>query len=249
LATLVEMSGPQFDIEGHQLTYPTRFRDGSSIMGLFVVPTDAATALLEPSGFRPAEIAPGRSIMSLVCVHYTDTDCGTYDEVAMALFVEMPARRSLPYASTAWRALRGTVASHSWRLGVTTELSRRAGIEMWGFPKSRADLLWTDAPRGAASMSWHDGDTEVMAFTVPATGNRTPRTISPPVLSLIDGVAHIGHLTQTYTGVGHHRRGVTLRLGTHPVSDELRSLGLPRSPLVGVYSSHLRFEMSAPTPL
>lgn len=228
---------------GHQLAYPTEFRDGSSIMGLFVVPTSAARSRLAGTGFTPAEIAPGRTVLSLACVHYTDTDCGNYDEVAMALFVNSPG-----YLRTLRRIASGSIGAHSWRLAVTSEASRRCGLEMWGFPKTLEDLRW-EVSGGTASMSWHDGDVEVLRFSVPATGSRTPATISPPVYSLMDGKPHIGFLTQRSSGVGYHRRGVSLSLGDHPVAHELREIGLPRAPLVGVWNDHLHFTMSAPRPL
>ncbi len=244
---MVESAG--FRIVGHDLGYPTHFRDGSSLMGLFSVPTAAANDLLGDRPFTAAQIAPGRSIMTLVCVHYTDTDCGSYDEVAFALFVEpRPRPHDIPYLSTAWRALRGTVPSYSWRLAVTTELSRQAGLEMWGFPKTLEDLRWSRRD-GRASMSWYDGDTEVLSLEVPATGTTTPRTISPPVYSVLDGEPMVGHLTQSYRGVGYHRRGVSLRLGEHPVADEIRRLRPAERPLLATWSEHLHFTMSAPRTL
>jgi hypothetical protein len=40
-----------------------------------------------------------------------------------------------------------------------------------------------------------------------------------------------------------------LSLGDHPVADELRSLGLPKRPLLSAWMGRLAFEMSAPEKL
>jgi hypothetical protein len=76
-----------FQLEGRELSYPTRFYDGSSAMGIFSVPAKIADDIIADSGFTTARIAPGRTALSLICVHYTDTECGAYEEIAMAFFV------------------------------------------------------------------------------------------------------------------------------------------------------------------
>jgi hypothetical protein len=246
----------RFSIEGHDLGYPTSFRDGSSMMAAFAVPLGAATNLLAPSGFTPAQILPRRAIVSLNCVHYIDTDCGTYEEVALAILVENPSDGAgaggwvsrVPGLGTWSDLVGGAIGGHSWRLGVSTTLSRDCGLEMWGFPKVVGDLTFERSDESAV-MSWvQDGDL-VLRYRGPATGTRTPKEISPPVYSIHEGVPHVGHLTQRYTGVGYHLGGGTLELGPHPFADELRGLGLPRRPLASIWNEHLEFEMSAPRPI
>jgi hypothetical protein len=92
----------RFEIEGVSLGYPTEFRDGASAAGMFLVRAHVANGLLAESGFRVAELLPGRGLMALTGVHYTDTDCGTYEETAFAFFVEpLEGRRGLPWLG-AW---------------------------------------------------------------------------------------------------------------------------------------------------
>ena len=52
----------RFEIEGHDLGYPTKFRDGASAAGLFVVNAAVANGYIGESGLRVAEIAPGDGI-------------------------------------------------------------------------------------------------------------------------------------------------------------------------------------------
>lgn len=238
----------RFEIEGHDLGYPAEFRDGSSLVGLFLVSSRRADELLAGSGFRAAEVLPRRSVVSLNCVHYTDTDCGSYDEVAFAAFVRSGEPSRVPYLPTWRRVVAGDVASHSWRLAVTSRLSRDAGIRMWGFPKTVEDLRY-EVEDGQAAMSWHADGGEALRFSVPARGRRTTGPISPPVYSVHEGRPHVGYLTQSYTDVGYHVRGARLELGDHPAAAELRRLGVRRRPLLAVWNGHLHFRMSAPVPL
>jgi hypothetical protein len=249
-------SSQRFSIEGRELGYPTSFRDGSAMTAMFSVPIAAATTLVADTGFTPAQILPRRAVVSLNCVHYIDTDCGTYEEVALAVLVNDPSNVTAPSGLASripgvrtWRSLiAGTVGAHSWRLGVSTTLSRDCGLQMWGFPKVVGDVTFTRTGE-RAEMSWVQDGELVLRYRAPATGSRTPKEISPSVYSIHEGVPQIGYLTQRYTGVGYHLKGAELVLGPHLFADELRALGLPRRPLLSVWNEHLEFEMSAPRPI
>ncbi len=235
----------RFTIEGESLAYPTEFRDGCSSVGLFAVPDSVANRLIEDTGFELALIAPGKALLNLICVHYTDSDCGVYNEIALAFLVKKNSTSwRLPYLST-WRdLLQGQVASYTWRLPVTSTLARDAGILMWGFPKHIADIRF-ERIEGDARFSWYEQGSLVLSYSVPAQGKREPATISPPVYSLIEGKAHVSYLTQTYRDVGYNRAGV-LKLGAHQFAKDLRNLGLPKKPLIASWNGHLAFKMSAP---
>ena len=248
-------AGERFDIEGHDLGYPTRFRDGSSMMSLFAVPAAPVAELIGHTGFRPARLVPGRALVTLNCVHYTETDCGAYDEVALAVLVEDPTRAAgkglqhVVRSAERWRdLLTGRIGAYSWCLGVSSTLSRDCGLRMWGFPKVLGELSF-ERGDGRARMDWHDGGELVLSFSAPSAGRRTPKPISPAVYSIHRGEPHVGRLTQRYREVGHHLRGGRLDLGDHPLALQLRDLGLERRPLVSVWNGHLDFEMGAPEPL
>lgn len=249
-----ESSKRRFEIEGVDLGYPTLFRDGASAAALFVVDARAAQQLIEETGFEIAEIAPGRGILAFTCVHYTDTDCGVYEETAQAFFVRRLDSRgsflnSVPgvgrYLST-WRDfLSGHVASYTWRLQVTTRLSQQCGLQMWGFPKEIADIEFEQA-NGRLRCSLRMEDRPVFDFSMKASGSKSPAPITSPVYSIYQGAPHVSHLTQSYRETGYALGGAKIVLGDHPLADALRSLGLPKTPLLATWNGHLCFSMTAP---
>jgi len=249
MTVLVPPSDRVFDIEGERLVYPTEFRDGCSVAGLFVVKSAIANEYIADSGFEVAELAPGRGVLVLTGVRYTDSDCGQYDETAMAFFVKKVGRKpGLPYASTWIDILRNDVASFTWNLQVTTPLSRDAGIFMWGFPKTIEDITFERAGGRAAFNLRMDGQ-EVFDYSVRARGSTSPAPVTSAVYSIWEGAPHVSYLTQTYRDAGYHPGGGRLRLGDHPLADKLRALGLPRRPLLATWAGHLAFNMSAPKKL
>lgn len=238
-----------FELEGERLVYPTEFRDGCSAAGLFVVKSAVANGYIAESGFKLAEIAPGRGIMVLTGVKYLDSDCGAYLETAIAFFVRPYDRKPrVPYASTWLDIVRGKAPTFTWNLQVTTPLSRDAGIFMWGFPKTIADIRFENEA-GQAAFELRMDDQRVYEYSVKASGSVNPSPVTSSVYSIWEGAPHVSYLTQTYEGAGYRPRGGELRLGDHPLVDRLRALGIRKRPLLATWAANLAFEMSAPESL
>jgi hypothetical protein len=244
---IVPSPARRFEIEGEILSYPTQFRDGSSAAGLFLVDSAQANEFIADSGFRIAEVAPGRGVLAITGVHYTDTDCGVYEETAQAFFVvPRDARRRVPYLGTWADIVKGRSASFTWKLQVTTPLSKYAGLWMWGFPKTIEDIAF-ERMGGDATFQLRMGGQDVFRYRVRDRGSRTPTPMTSTVYSIFEGKPHVSHLTQSYRDTGYQFRGGDLELGDHPMADELRALGVGQRALLATWNGHLAFSMTAPT--
>jgi len=240
---------PVFEIEGKTLGYPTQFRDGCSAVGLFVVSSRAANALIAASGFEVAPVFPGRAILSLSCVHYVDSDCGAYEEISLAFFVKKVGHGKGASVFGTWRdVVRGQAANHTWKLPVTSKLANDAGVLMWGLPKTVEEIDF-DPSGERASFALRMEGRDVLRYSVRAAGKRQQPPVTTPVYSVFNGAPHVSTLTQNYRDVGVRLGGGELWLGEHPLADELRGLGLPRRPLIASWMGHFSFEMSAPQKL
>jgi len=243
-------SARRFEIQGKSLGYPTRFQDGSSAVGLFTVPTSGAQALIRESGFEVAELWPGRAAFSLACCHYRESDCGVYNEIAMAFFVKpkhgRPSR--IPYLGTWLDIARNHSATHVWKLPVTTQLANDAGVLMWGFPKT-VEVIDFEVTDGRATFQLRMEDREVLSYSVPATGRRDRPPSASAVYSIYQGAPHVTYLKNECHEVGLSFGGGRLSLGDHPVAETLRGLGLPRRPLVATWFGRLSFDVGAPEKL
>jgi hypothetical protein len=238
--------GRRFDIEGKSLGYPALFQDGSSAVGLFPVPSSGAQALIRDSGFEVAELWPGRTAFSLACCHYRESDCGVYNEIAMAFFVKPKHGRGsrIPYLGTWLDIIRNHSATHVWKLPVTTKLANDAGVLMWGFPKTVEEIDF-DVAGGRATFRLRMDGSEVLTFSAPASGTRHQPRRASAVYSIYEGAPHVTYLENECHDVGVSLRGGRLTLGDHPVARELRALGLPRRPLVTSWMGRFSFEVGA----
>ncbi len=242
-----------YQIEGKTLGFPSRFGDASSAVGLFMVPIKAARALISDRGFELLEVAPGRALFSLSFVHYRESDCGVYRECSMAFFVkkqgtELKRGFSIPYLSNWLDVMRDQAATHIWKLPVTTKLAHDAGIQMWGLPKT-IDKIDFDVSDGRATFKLRVDDQEVLSYSVAAKGKGHQAPSASAVYSNFEGAPHVTYLSHEYWDMGMRLGNGQLRLGGHPIATQLRSLGLPRRPLVSCWIGKLSLDVSAPKKL
>lgn len=240
----------RFEIEGKSLGFPALFQDGCSAVGLFIVRSRAAQELIRDSGFELAELLPGRTALSLSCVHYRESDCGVYNEISLAFFVKPKHGRpsAIPYLGTWLDIARDDAASFVWKLPVTSRLANDAGVRMWGFPKTIEEIDFERVDDRAVFTLRMDGR-EVLSYSVATSGKRNQPRSASAVYSIYEGAPHVTFLEHECSDVGVSVRGGRLQLGDHPISNDLRGLGLPRRPIISTWMGRLSFRVGAPQKL
>lgn len=224
-------SDPTIEIQGRPVRLPASVRDASSGTALYMVDAAGASRLV-PDAFEVVESAPGQTQLTLVIVDYRDNDLGDYDEVGIIFFVR-PAGR--PDAE---------VGTYIYKLPVNQSFTCEAGCRIWGFPKSVEQIAFDYADDSATCRLEMDGQ-HVFTLTVPRGGDGETPTTPATGYTLIDGVPH--ELVFTRAGRGEQTipggAGVRLELGSHPIADELRALGLEAAqPLLSAWSEHMSGE-------
>jgi hypothetical protein len=128
---------------------------------------------------------------------------------------------------------------------VNQSFTREAGCRIWGFPKT-LDEIEIETPPGRFLCTWVKEGRRVFTFSVPRGGARRLPEVALTTYSFIEGVPHRTRFTTAAEGVGIHLGGAELRLGDHPIADELRALGLPKRPLASTWMQHMRGSFGAP---
>jgi hypothetical protein len=245
-----------YEIQGRTVTFPVEVRDASGAIAAFLVSSRAANELVGDA-FEIVDFLPGRTLFMLGCIDYRDNDLGDYNEVAMNFFVRLrgaskgfPFIRNIPYLS-AWRAMAGGgMPSYCWKMPVNQSFTRDAGSIIWGFPKTveRVDFDYSRADRfhGLLEMNGQ----KVFEIDMPRGGDKAQPRTKGLAYSYIEGVPHRTVFTQQTSGLGVSRgRSVELSLGDHAIADDLRSLGLPRKPLMATWINKMVMEFGPPAKL
>jgi hypothetical protein len=85
-----------------------------------------------------------------------------------------------------------------------------------------------------------DDGVHVLTLTVAAGGRLSLPSQAPPSYSFADGVLRRTLWTTSSEGTAGRVGGASLVLGSHPVADELRSLGLPKRALFCSSAAQMR---------
>jgi Acetoacetate decarboxylase (ADC) len=243
------MGASSYEIQGRRVEMPVRVRHARQGAATYLVSSRAAQRLLPGSDFRVAEVAPGRTLLSLAAIDYVDNDLGDYNEISVTLFVRPRGERSgLPWLGTWADFLGGRLGTWIHRLPVNQDFTRAAGCTIWGFPKWVTDIQIDHGPERSLCV-WREQGEHVLTLSLPRGGTRTLPESRMVTYTHINGIPHRTVFTSSGAGVGFHLGGARLELGSHPIADELRSLGLPRRALLCVWNEEMSGTFEAPEKL
>ncbi len=212
---------------------PVEIRSASAFTAMYSVPTAAAQSLIDYTGLEILQFRPGRGICVLVFVDYVDGDLGPYNEFGVSFLVRDHRADGTSVPQDLKALARGRAGALIHHLPVDGDFTLAAGRGIWGFPKVLADFDVDHAgsiKRGSVS---RDGRLIVQlsvkpGISVPGSGAST----SLAAYSHLDGLTRFTTWDMKPSGVRTRPGGAELKLGSHPIADELRSLGLPKRALV-----------------
>lgn len=220
-----------------QVHMPVRIRHADACSATFLVDATATRELLAGTGLQPVT-ALGRAVLSLAFVRYVDGDLGPYHEFAFSLLAKQPGRPGSAGAYIHW-------------LPVNQSFTCAAGQSIWGFPKLIADIGITPVRGGHRCEVRVDGQL-VIAVRV-SGGVRIPSGAGGASIDAYthrDGILRRTPWVMNPARVSGRPGGTRVELGDHPVSDQLRALGLPKGALFSTRIGMLRmtFEDATPQP-
>jgi len=220
------MSAPVYTIEERTVVLPVRVREASSVYASFLVPAVAVKRLL-PAGLTPLQTIPGRATCTIVGVDYRDGDLGQYHEVGVCFLLRPSSGSRLDLVTM----MRNQAPAYIHRLPVTTSFSCEAGRHIWGFPKNVMDIDFADTPT-TRTVTLRDGDRLVLQLTAPRGGNKKFAGVDIDAMGSWGGPVQVTPAQMAGEGVKAGLRAGQLVLGDHDIADELRTLGLPKKPLI-----------------
>jgi len=224
-----------YQIQGRTVRLPVVVREAASGNAVYDVPAEAAAKLLPGAAYEIVEAAPGRTQCIIGLIDYRDNDLGDYNEVSIAL----PAR---PAGSGSDRD--GTFI---YSLPVNQSFTCEAGRTIWGYPKSVEEIeleYADDHLRGDLHMN---GELVFRMRLPRAAPQGEALELDMRTYSYLDGVPVETLFRNKSASVVHPGGdGVELELGTHPLAKDLRSLGLPKAPLMSVWTEKMSAVFEAP---
>jgi hypothetical protein len=215
-----------YTIEEQTVVLPVRVREASSVYASFLVPAAAVKRLL-PAGLTPLQTIPGRATCTIVGVDYREGDLGQYHEVGVCFLLRPQGGSRLDVLSM----IRNQAPAYIHRLPVTTSFSCEAGRHIWGFPKDVMDIDFVDSD-ATRTVTLRDEGRLVLQVSAPRGGTKKFSNVDIEAMGSWGGPVQVTPAQLAGEGVKAGFRAGQLVLGDHPIAAELRSLGLPKKPLV-----------------
>ena len=215
------------ELEGRTITFPMAVPEVHIATALFAVPADGAARLLPGDAFEVAEATPGEAHLVIAACDYVDNPWGDYDEVNLGLMAR--PRGADP----------GTIGTFVWRMPVNQAFTCTAGNLVMGFPKTVEQIdVTTDEVEVTFRLSCAGVHALTLAVPRVPTPDEPPARLAAESYSYLDGVPHTTTLEMDL-GAAVDPGAVRLELGDGPIADELRSLGLPSTPLLATWGASL----------
>jgi hypothetical protein len=234
-------AAPEFEIQGKQIGFPVVVRQATSGAATFLVSAAAARPLLPGPEIEIAEVLPGRALCSIAAIDYRDNDLGDYNEVSIAFFV-------VPYLGAALDLVRSRLGTTIRHLPVDQSFTCEAGCTIWGFPKTVQRIDFDTGAQRATCTLFQDGR-HALTLSLPRGGSRTLSDTRMTTYTRIQGIPHRTAFTSGAEGFGVRLGGAEIVLGSGPIAEELRSLGLPRRALMTTWMERMRGRFDPPEKL
>lgn len=215
------------EIEGRPITFPMEVGDFDAATLVFSVPADAAQALLPGDAFEVVQVAEGIAQLVVALCDYHDNPWGDYLEINLG-FLARPAGAGAE-----------VVGSFVYRMPVDQPFTCEAGNRVMGFPKTVEDLS-VRHEEGRVAFAMADAGEPVLSVSFPAVAaTGAADRVETASYSYLDGVPHETPLAMDLgTGI-IDPADVEIVLGSGPVADELRTLGLPTAPDLATWGTGL----------
>jgi hypothetical protein len=221
---------PRFDwgeIDGVPIRFPMTVDRMNSATFSWTVRSESAGELIPGDAFTVAETGPGTATFVMALVDYLDNPWGDYLEVNLGVLahpVGDPDR----------------VGAFVYRMPVDQHFTMVAGNRVLGLPKTLEDLRF-DYTNERVEVGLRMSDQHTLTVSFPRVGPLgDSELINATTYSYLDDQPTALPLAiELGTGLIDPAE-VKLELGTGPVADELRQLGLPSTPDFALWGEGLR---------
>jgi hypothetical protein len=227
----------EFTWQGRQAKLPVFYYDNTSLTAIFTASSAAVKKLLPHPDMRLAELYPGKCLAAFTAFEYRKTDIDPYNEFSISFPISFGAP-AIPGATIGWQMLNRRFTAYVWQLPVTTEIARIGGVDLYGYPKFLADIVFRREPEWIECKLSEKGQ-EILTLRGKVLRTLPGKTLRYCTYSMKDGIPLVANVATNPLEFAqtNARDAATLTLGdAHPIATALKGIGLNPLPMMYQYS-------------
>lgn len=214
------------EIDGQTITFPMVVEEMNQATLTFTVPLAAAQALIPGDAYTVLDLGDGNALFVLALVDYIRNPWGDYTEVNLGLIAHPTGEPE-------------RAGAFVYRMPVNQEFTKKAGNDVLGLPKTVEDLTFEYTDDSVTVVLNTDGQHALTVRIPRPAPDGAPIPTEATTYSFLDGTPMQIPLTIDLGTGPIDPADVTIELGSSPVADELRSLGLPTAPDTAAWGEQL----------
>jgi len=226
----------QTEHKEYEVKLPIFYYDNSGLTVIYTASTAQVRKRLPFPNMHPVEMTPGRCLLSFSAFEYRNTSIGPYNEFSVAAIISYD-RRAIPGLTLLSCMMRNEFAACILHLPVTSERARRGGLEMAGYPKFLADIVFT-RDKETTTCTLSENRQPILSLRGKNTKTARGKLTKYKLYTCKDGIPLCAnlHINPLEYSQARGRNLATLDLGTgHRVCTELREMTLSRRPVLYQY--------------
>jgi Acetoacetate decarboxylase (ADC) len=211
----------------YQLHSPLFYQDIMFMAVSILAPLPKINSLLPSKRLKPFRISPWNSVISIQAYEYSACDIEPYNELAISIPVTID--EEAPLFTGILRKMPKKPLSYILHLPVTTEIARAAGAELAGYPKFLASIDFVEEGNWVTCELKADDQNVLTISGRKLELRRAHRFLANPITYRNGYMLRSEFiLSDREMGSSRSKDDVDIKLGNHPISEELRGLKLGR---------------------
>lgn len=228
------LRGKHANVDNIPFRMPVETRSSPAIFAGFSIDPDAAQALLPGQELQIVR-AFSRAILIVATVNYQDTTIGRYVETCLGVVCTHGRGKPLPLAPLALPFLYGT-GVYIYDLAVSTQISVKGGLGIWGMPKRQGNLDFVETPGSVSSQYDFEGQI-VSRLDVPNRPPRLPFAFAGSAYGTFRGMLTKSRISgRGRVGLGLGATSTRLLLGDHHRAEPLKAMDIDPTALFSGYA-------------
>lgn len=221
----------------YDVRLPIFYYDNTSMTAIYTASTKKLKPLLPFADMHPVEMFPGRCLIAFSAFEYRKTDIGSYNEFSIAAMISY-GKRSIPGVTLLTHLAKNSFEAYILYLPVTSELARKGGVEMGGYPKFIAGIDFQEQ-NGKLTCVLSEKGRRILTLS----GKKLPASKGPVArfgiytrLNNIPLKSNV-YLNPIQFSQSYQKDSATLDIGSgHEICDVLKTLDIGKYPNVYQFS-------------